>query len=273
MKKKQKQILHGLVVLMGMTFMSCSQGTELTPDDSRAQGRLTLILESNTDFLGTTRAVNENQYKNIDNYDVVVLDKNNIEKLNCKASEITNKMPITLPIGSYTVKAFYGTEKPYSRNEFYVYDEEQGTIQAEGNHTVSLTCEPTCGKVSVAFEEGMSTYFSEYKVLFKGTEAMGTDVVKWEKNDTDPWYIKLNEGGETVQFEIHVTTKDGFVNPNQEKDAVKVGSFKLNRNKAYKMNVNCTHTPTGEGAVDLDITIDETTNDKKVEIEVPTDWL
>ena len=39
------------------------------------------------------------------------------------------------------------------------------------------------------------------------------------------------------------------------------------------MNVNFTHTPTGEGAVDLEITIDESTNDKEVEIEVPTDWL
>ena len=270
---KKTKIMQGFALLFSLAMISCSQGFENEPQVENGYGRLNLKLSSNTAFLDETRAVNEESYKNTDNYTVVVLDNKGNEKMNCKYSEVPGKMPLILPIGSYTVKAFYGTEKPYSRNEFYVYGEEQGTIQGEGNHTVSITCEPTCGKVSVAFEEGMSTYFSEYKVLFKGTEAMGTDVVKWEKNDTDPWYIKLNEGGETVQFEIHVTTKDGFVNPNQEKDAVKAGSFKLNRNKAYKMNVNFTHTPTGEGAVDLEITIDESTNDKEVEIEVPTDWL
>lgn len=267
-------MMHGLVLLLGMAFISCSQETDLTPEDQTAHVRLNLNLDANADFGASTRAVTESEYRKVDNYDVVVLDKNGIEKLNCKAYEVESRMPITLPIGAYTVKAYYGNERAASRNEFYVYGEEQGSIKADGTHAVELICTPTCGRIAVTFENGMSDYFSDYKVFFKGTEALAGDSISWLRDDAEPWYVKLNEGGETVKFAIHAKTKDGFANAaNGMQEYIKTGQFTLNRNKAYKMNVTYTHTPTGEGGLKVVITIDERTNDKEVEIEVPVTWL
>ena len=45
------------------------------------------------------------------------------------------------------------------------------------------------------------------------------------------------------------------------------------RNKGYKMNINPSYTPSEGGSVSIEITIDESTNDKPVDIEVPVDWI
>ena len=78
-----------------------------------------LKLSSGTQF-GETRAVNEESYKNTDNYTVQVYDKDQNEKLNCKGSELAYHMPLKLSIGSYTVKASYGTKDKASTTGFYV---------------------------------------------------------------------------------------------------------------------------------------------------------
>ena len=75
-------------------------------------------------------------------------------------------------VGGYTVEAFYGNESEASRNDFYVYGKEEGTIKADGKENVNVVCAPTCGRITVDFEEGMSTYFADYNVVFTGTEAL-----------------------------------------------------------------------------------------------------
>ena len=270
---KKKQLLHGMMLLLSMSVVSCSQGFKEETDLQSGYGLLNFTLAEEVKFGNQTRALNESSYSSLENYTVVVLDKDETEKLNCKYSEVSSKMPITLPIGSYTIKAYYGNEHAYSRNEFYVYGENQGIIIADQKSPIAVSCAPTCGKVSVNFAQEMSNYFSDYKVFFKGTDAMGTDSIEWKSSDTEPWYIKLAEEGEDVSFSICVTTKDEFMNSNSKKEAVKTGSFKLKRNKAFKMNINPSYTPTGEGNLDISITIDESTNDKEIDYEVPATWL
>ena len=84
--------------------------------------------------------------------------------------------------------------------------------------------------------------------------------------------MHLKEGGETVSFTISVTPKEEYVN-NQQQGTTKTGTFKLDRNKGYKMNISANYTPTAVGKVDISITIDESTNDKPVDIEVPIEWV
>lgn len=120
----------------------------------------------------------------------------------------------------------------------------------------------------------MATYLDDYEVSFTGTEALGTNTISWLKDDTEPWYVQLNEGGETLTFTVTTTTKDAYLNSNnKQKVSTKNGSFTLSRNKAYKLNIKPNYTPTATGNIEIDITIDETTNDKPVDIEVPIEWL
>lgn len=268
--------MTGMVLGTGLLLVSCtSTDEELNQPSETGQGQLTLKLSSGTTFaVDATRAVNEANYKNVDNYTVIVTDKDGVEKLNCKGYEVASKMPLTMSIGSYTVKAFYGTESPASRDDFYVLGVEQGSIKANQAKGVTVLCTPTCGRVKVAFDEKMATYFDNYEVSFAGTEALGTNTISWLKDDTEPWYVQLNEGGETLTFTVTTTTKDDFLNSdNKQKVSTKSGSFTLSRNHAYKLNIKPNYTPTAMGDIEIDITIDETTNDKPVDIEVPIEWL
>lgn len=269
----KKTWMQGLVVVLGLSLTSCSQDSGWNNQAESRQGYLSLSLNTNTDFVVKTRAVNEEQYKNVSNYDVVVLDQNGVEKLNCKGYEVASKMPLTMNIGSYTITASYGKESAASRNDFYVFGSVAGSIKAEQKENVVVTCTPTCGKISVNFGENMATYFSDYNVIFTGTEALGNNTIEWLKGDTEPWYVKLNPTEETIKFTITTTTRDEYVNGNNEQVATKNGTFKLSRNKAYKININPAYTPTTEGTVNITVTIDESTNDKPVDIEVPVDWV
>lgn len=270
---KKTTWMLGAMAILGLTFASCSQDPAEGPGVDGKQGVLMLSLNGKTNFV-TTRALNEADYNNVDNYTVVVTDKDGIEQLNCKGSELPYKMPLTMSIGSYSVKAFYGNETAASRNEFYVEGTSTGTIKADQRESISVLCTPTCGRIIVNFNTDMATYFSDYTVSFSGTQALGSETLAWLKDDVEPWYVKLNEGGETVSFTITTVTKDEYVNSgNKEQTATKTGTFRLERNKGYKMNINPSYTPSEEGSVGIEITIDESTNDKPVDIEVPVDWI
>lgn len=272
---KKTTLMLGLTSLLSISLVSCSQGNEIEPSLENYQGLLTLTLSPNTDFSESTRAVNEANYEDTDKYTVRVIDKDGIERLNCKGSELAQKMPITMSIGGYTVEAFYGNESEASRNDFYVYGKEEGTIKSEGKENVNVVCAPTCGRITVDFEEGMSTYFADYNVVFTGTEALGSKTIAWLKDDTEPWYVKLKEGnrGETINFTITTTTKPEYLNENSEQIDTKTGSFSLSRNKAYKMIIKPRYTPSTSGEVQVDINIIEDTNDKEYDIDVPVDWV
>lgn len=271
----------GMASVLGITLISCSQEAGLEPNPDNRQGLLTLTLNTNTGFhenadgARKTRAVNESAYENINEYTVKVTDKDGVQKLVCKGSELSQKMPIAMSIGSYSVEAFYGTESDASRDGFYVYGKTEGTIKADKKEDIEVTCTPTCGRITVNFEEGMSTYFADYNVVFTGTEALGNKTIAWLKDDTEPWYVKLKEGteGETIRFTITTTAKPEYLNGNDEQIGTKNGSFKLARNKAYKMNIKPSYTPSTSGEVEIEISIIEDTNDKEFDIDVPVDWV
>lgn len=273
MLMKKTTWMLGAMAILGLTFASCSQDPAEGSGVDGKQGVLMLSLNGKTNFV-KTRALNESSYNNTDNYTVVVTDKDGRERLNCKGSEVASKMPLTMDIGGYTVKAFYGRETAASRDEFYVEGVKSGTIKADQREDIEVVCTPTCGRIMVNFNEEMATYFSDYTVSFSGTEALGSETLAWLKNDVEPWYVKLNEGGETISFTITTTAKDEYVNSsNKEQVATKTGTFRLSRNKGYKMNINPSYTPSEGGSVSIEITIDESTNDKPVDIEVPVDWI
>lgn len=269
----KKTWMLGAAIVLGLSLTSCSQDSQNGGLADSQQGRLFLTLKTKADFADKTRAVNEESYKNTDNYQVVVTDKDGNVKLDCKGEALKSFTGITLPLGAFKVKAYYGTEHAYSRNEFYVYGETIGNIDGDDQQKVTVTCEPTCGRIAVNFAQEMGTYYTDYNVTFTGTTAMGSDIISWMKDDTEPWYVKLNETEETISFTITTTTKENYVDPNKNSQTSKTGTFKLARNKAYKLNISPVYTPTDQGKLDITVTIDESTNDSEHDMEVDVDWI
>ena len=263
--KKMKMKL-GAVLLLGTMLSACNQVVDFQSKAEEEYGMLSLALKTKADF-ANTRAVMESAYENVEDYTVVVIDNYGVERMNCKASEVA---PLTLNVGDYTVKAFYGVEEAASRDTFYVYGETKGYILPDEEEVVEVECTPTCGRIRVEFGEKMDTFFCDYKVTFTGTKALRSEAISWLKEDTEPWYVKLEEGGETISFTITTETKEEYVNANQQKKATSTGTFQLERNKGYKLKISPSYTATGK--VGITITVDESTNDKPVDVEVPIEW-
>ena len=278
---KQNKILTCLSLgLAGMMLACTSERSidEQLPKETTEKGKLTLSITNGTTFEKQTRALNEASYRNTGNYTVQLINSsNNNVLLECKGSELTSNLPKELEIGSYEVKAFYGTEHPASRNEFRVEGSNTFTIKAKENATVNVDCLPTCGKISVDFDSEMATYYSDYKVSFAGTAALAGNAIEWAKDDTEPWYVKLNESAETISYTVSVTAKDDYAHVDgtgsKQTTGTATGTFSLQRNRAQKLTIAPNYTPTTEGGLSIKITIDESTNDKPMTIEVPVSWI
>lgn len=286
---KTKAFLMCLSMSFAGLVASCTSESE-EPGLASGKGYLSLDLISGTEFETGTRAVNEAAYKNTDDYMVTIKKGQSVVFGPDKFSVLKTQLPKEFENGSYEIIAEYGKEFASSRDDFYVVGSQVFSVgstnsdQTQNSRTnperVNLVCSPTCGKVSVAFDAEMATYYTSYLVAFSGTEAMGTGSAVWNKTDDAPWYLKLKAGdaGETITYTIHLDAKEEFATlvANGSKvvtDAQVVGTFTLKRNTAYKLNIAPSYQPTGEGGLSIIITIDESTNDKPIEVEVPVTWV
>lgn len=261
------------ILFIATTFLMSACSSEEIKNQKEERGELTITLNNGTSFaLPTGRSVNENDYKNTSNYTVQVINSNDNTVLECKGSELSSKMPVTLEGGSYTVKAFYGTSSAASRNAFYVEGTDIISIKANQPQQVSLNCLPTCGKVLVAFDSSMGTYYDEYNVEFK-TKALASASALWNKTDTEPWYLQLEPAGETITYTINLTAKSDYINGNGQDRATVTGTFTLKRNEAHKLTIKPNYTPQTTGGLGLTIEIDESTEDHNVSFEVPVSWV
>ena len=262
-----------LLAAIAMVSSACNNSLE-----SSGKGRFFLAI-SEAGFFDTesSKAVNESFYRNTGDYDVVVINASGKEVINCKASELAGTPSKELEMGSYDIVASYGKEADASRDNFYVVGNASIVLKPKDEAKVNITCEPTCGKISVSFSSDMSKYCSDYFITFGGTKALGTKVITYAKGETEPWYVKLDPAGEDVAYTLFLTAKDEYqirdANGNVKKNAQVAGTFNLLRNKAHKLSIKPNYTPQADGGMGLSITIDDSTVERNVEIEIPVSWL
>lgn len=259
--------LMALAFACGALLTACVQEDVMTPLAGEAKVRIEL--NAGSQFEQGTKAVDEDSYKDLHKYTVQILKDGKVYKEhNYQYANVPET--ITLPIAAYTLKAFCGTDSNYSRTGFYVEGTTNFSPQTDSNvKTVSVTCEPVVGKLVTKFDTKMSDYFSDYKVVYTTSSITG-EAVTWAKNDSDPWYIKVAKGGETVTAKIILTPKAEYDSKQTVKEVTK--SYKLEPNKAWTLEVAPNYTATN-GKLGISITIDDTTVDHPIDIVVPSDWL
>ncbi|MBQ7180121.1 MAG: DUF4493 domain-containing protein [Bacteroidaceae bacterium] len=278
---KTNKIFLGILMCsaIGLTTSCLSETKDLEPrsvPEEKETGRLVLDLNADANFAFETRAVDENTYKNTDNYTVNITDNKGVSKFSGTFATLQTRLPLELDLGSYSITASYGTEQAASRDNFLATGSNTFTISGGNTTSTTVNCTPTAGKVLVEFDSSMDTYCDTYSVDFSGTAALGTSVAHWGKTDTAPYYLAISEAGETVSYTIHITTKDDYAGLNGEDkvtNATATGSFTLQRNKAKKLTIRPNYTPTTEGGLKIEVTIDDSTNDIPIEIEVPVTWI
>ena len=173
-------LLYGMAYLLsGCMLMTSCQVEDLT-SFSKGKGTIALDLSATASFNTETKAVNEGDYKNLDNYTVQFLKVGESDPVKTfKYAEIPAS--VELDNGAYTVKAFYGTNTDAaSRTGFYVEGSNSFNLNGETDKSISLTCTPTYGKVKVEFTE-MDTYFSDYYVTYSTSALGSSSTAKWSK--------------------------------------------------------------------------------------------
>lgn len=125
----------------------------------------------------------------------------------------------------------------------------------------TVTCKPVCGRIKVVFDPTMATYFNDYSIVL-GTKALGETTYTWKKDMVDPVYLRV-EDKEAVSAHINLTKKDGKVSVIPDK------TYQLSPQISLTINVK---PVVKNGNVGIEITIDKTTNDHEVDIEIPSDW-
>ena len=249
------------MLAMGALTVSCSSEDEAVQGATEGEGLISFDVTTETGF--QSRAVNEADYANINNYTVQLL----------KDGEVQNEwkkslLPVTTKVdaGTYYLKAFYGEDKAASTTSMYVEGVgEEVVVEAnqEEPAKLSVVCKPVCAKVKVEFDaEAMEEYFSDYYVEF-GTAALGSEKFKWGKDASDPVYLKVN-ANESVKYTITAKYKETSID-----DAVVNGTYTLSPSDGLTLKI----APEGDGGLGFKITINTDTNDHEQDIEVPSDWV
>lgn len=111
----------------------------------------------------------------------------------------------------------------------------------------------------------MATYFSNYSVTYE-TAALSEDgsTVVWQKDNKDPWYLKVKSEGETVKASIN------FTRISDNKSATVEKTYTLSPGKSWTLNIS---PQVNNGDLGINVSIDETTDDEEIDIEVPSEWI
>ncbi len=257
--KKLKTLVYAL---MGTTLISaCSSDADDVISEA-GKGYVSLSVQADAGFQ-TTRAVNEDDYKDTDKYTIQILTAEGKVVEEYTGASLPSEL-IELSNGSYSVKAFYGTDDPASTTSMYVEGAEPFDINSD-QVEVKVECAPVCARVKVVYD-GMEEYFSDWSAEFE-TEALGTGkFFRLNKEVTDPVYLKVNESGEKVKVSFSLTKKDNTQTTiNKE--------YTLERNKALTITLKPVVESAGSGQLGIQIEIDGSTNDQTIDIEIPSDWV
>lgn len=250
------------MLLCAVGFTACSSDA----DDVIAEngvGYVSLALNADTGFKTTTKAVNESTYSDKNQYAVQIINsKNETVKEWSKYSEIEEGL-IELPNGSYVLKAFYGEDEAASTTSMYVEGTNNFDINGDKGKVVSATCAPVCARVTIT-GEGMDEQFSDWSAIIKTKALSAKDASFNYLKNGDPVYLKV-EKNEQISLDFSFTPKSGSKNTTASK------SYTINPNEA--LNITLKPAASTSGKLGITITVNGKTDDKPIDIEIPSDWL
>ena len=264
MKKHFYLFKAGLCALAVGLLAGCSEEVD-GPQTADGRGAVKLSISADAGFETTTKAVNEESYKNTDNYTVQILT-NTGSVVETYTGATLPKELIELTNGSYSVKAFYGTDVPASTETMYVEGSKNFDINSDQVSNVNVSCAPVCARVQLTYDESLSTYFKDWEAVFttKALTAQGVgNTFTYTKEMTDPLYLKV-EQNESVSVNFQFTNSENKVTPVSE-------SFIMNPNEAVNITIKPQAAETGN--LGITIEIDGTTNDETINIEIPSEWV
>mgnify|MGYP003075034641 FL=1 len=159
-----------------------------------------------------------------------------------------------IPVGSYTMSAYYGNLEEEGFDKPYYLGEADVAVRDRENTPVEINCTLANVKVTVEYSDAFKKYFADYATTVHAAEG---DYVKFEKEETRAAYVK--PGKITIQTYLK---KQNGIESTFEPAAIENAQPRQH----YRIKLDIADNAAGEAQ--LSISFDETTETQPVAIDI-----
>lgn len=272
-KMKTYAAMFCAMLAMGALTVSCSSEDEAVTQGASGQASIMIDLSSDLSY---SRAIDESEYGNIQNYRVSMYKGDEPMFEDSLYSEMTLIHKVDFG-GPYTITADYGEDVPYGYDKLYVKGSQTFSVTQGDTHTVSFVCTPANAKLILKYaglgdSDKFEDYFQDCQVSVK-TQYMDEAFSMAKADAGKELYLKTGDEGTEVNLSFTITDLEGETATIESEDFQTTKTITLKPGVAYTLTIKPNQVDVDGGKLGMDITVDNGVTEEDVTITVPGDFL
>ena len=261
------------MLAMGALTVSCSSEDEAVSQGASGQASIMIDLSSDLSY---SRAIDESEYMNTQNYEVSMYkgDEPVFENTLYKELELTQKVDFNT---NYTLTAEYGEDVAYGYDKLYVKGSQTFSVPQGDTKEVSILCKPANAKLILKYaglgdSDKFEDYFQDCQVSVK-TQYMDEAFSMAKADAGKELYLKTGDEGTEVNLSFTITDLEGETATIESEDFETTKTITLKPGVAYTLTIKPNQVDVDGGKLGMDITVDDGVTEEDVTITVPGDFL
>lgn len=272
-KMKTYATMFCAMLAMGALTVSCSSEDEAVTQGTSGQASIMIDLSSDLSY---SRAIDESEYMNTQNYEVSMYkgDEPVFENTLYKELELTQKVDFNT---NYTLTAEYGEDVAYGYDKLYVKGSQTFSVPQGDTKEVSILCKPANAKLILKYaglgdSDKFEDYFQDCQVSVK-TQYMDNAFSMAKADAGKELYLKTGDEGTEVNLSFTITDLEGETATIESEDFETTKTITLKPGVAYTLTIKPNQVDVDGGKLGMDITVDDGVTEEDVTITVPGDFL
>ena len=272
-KMKTYAAMFCAMLAMGALTVSCSSEDEAVSQGASGQASIMIDLSSDLSY---SRAIDESEYMNTQNYEVSMYkgDEPVFENTLYKDLELTQKVDFNT---NYTLTAEYGEDVAYGYDKLYVKGSQTFSVPQGDTKEVSILCKPANAKLILKYaglgdSDKFEDYFQDCQVSVK-TQYMDEAFSMAKADAGKELYLKTGDEGTEVNLSFTITDLEGETATIEKEDFETTKTITLKPGVAYTLTIKPNQIDVDGGKLGMDITVDDSVTDEDVTITVPGDFM
>ena len=270
---KKYAVMFCAMLAMGALTVSCSSEDEAVAQGASGQASIMIDLSSDLSY---SRAINESEYMNTQNYKVTLSsEKGDVFKDALYSSlETEYKVDFNTP---YTLTAYYGEDVAYGYDKLYVKGSKTFSIPQGDREMITVNCTPANAKLILKYaglsdSDTFEEYFKDCQVSIK-TQYMDKAFTMAKADAGKELYLKTGDTGTDVTLSFTITDLEGETVTIEKEDFETTKTITLKPGVAYTLTIKPNQIDVDGGKLGMDITVDDGVTEDDVTITVPGDFM
>ena len=270
---KKYAVMFCAMLAMGAFTASCSSEDEAVAQGASGQASIMIDLSSDLSY---SRAINESEYMNVQNYKVTLSsEKGDVFKDALYSSlETEYKVDFNTP---YTLTAYYGEDVAYGYDKLYVKGSKTFSIPQGDREMITVNCTPANAKLILKYaglsdSDTFEEYFKDCQVSIK-TQYMDKAFTMAKADAGKELYLKTGDTGTDVTLSFTITDLEGETVTIEKEDFETTKTITLKPGVAYTLTIKPNQIDVDGGKLGMDITVDDSVTDEDVTITVPGEFM